>query len=673
MSAETYSFPIVILGGGFAGAYCARALRSGLQESTSKNVALLADQNAMLFHPMLAEVSGSSISPLHVVNPLRLFCRGSEIFMGAIEEIDLEQKTVSFLPGPFTPPVNLTFDHLVLAIGSIVDVSRVPGMPEHGYLMKTVGDAMRLRSDVLERLEAASVMSEESIRRKLLTFVVVGGGYSGVETAGQIWDLLRDVQRYYPRINPKEFRLVLVHSGSYLLPQIGEKLGKYCEVQLRNRGIEVRLNTRVNAITSERAILNTGDVVETNTVVTTVGNATNPVIKKLIDRYQLPNERGRLITESTMQVKGYQNIWSAGDCSAVPVKDGSVSPATAQFAMRQGTLLGKNILATREGRPVEPFRFTTLGEMASIGHRNAVGKVLGFKVSGFLGWLMWRATYLYKLPGLEQKSKVFFEWALELLFPRDISLLNIKMTEVIGRVHLEKGDPIYHIGDAAFSFYLIEKGSVEVDDHNGSVRKIGPGEHFGERELLQNTARQFEATALEPTTLLALDKTTFEALTKNSLTLGYFLNRSSVKYLTLQERRAIVDRASPSFRQKRVEDFIKRDPVVLRETDSILVALHAYKQAGTTILPLVGDEMRCKGWVRLDLALDWMHQGKARLESLVSELRTLPCISVKPGDSVEEALLQFAQTPDREVIVVNDDGQLIGTLALLDLILADAG
>jgi NADH dehydrogenase len=374
-----------------------------------------------------------------------------------------------------------------------------------------------------------------------------------------------------------------------------------------------------------------------------------------------------------MQVKGYKNLWSAGDCSAVPLKDGSVSPATAQFAMRQGTLLGKNILAARNGQPLEPFRFTTLGEMASLGHRNAVGKVLGFKVSGFLGWLMWRATYLYKLPGLEQKSKVFIEWTLELLFPRDISLLNIKMTEVVGRVHLEKGDPIYHIGDPSFSFYLIEKGAVEVDDHSGSSRKLGPGEHFGERELLQNTKRQFEATALESTTLIALDKTTFEALTKNSLTLGYYLNRSSVHYLTLQERKAIVDRASASFRQKRVEELMRRDPVVIRDTDSVLTALRAYKQAGETILPVVDGKMQCKGWLRLDLAFDWMHQGKAKLESEVSQLRIIPYTSVKPEDSIEQALLQFAQTPDRELIVTSDNGQLIGTLALLELVLANVG
>ncbi len=673
MSAEAYSFPIVILGGGFAGAYCARSLRAGLRESTSENVALLADQNAMLFHPMLAEVSGSSISPLHVVNPLRRFCRGTSVFMGEVEEIDLEQKTVSFLPSPYSPLAKLAFEHLILAVGSVVDVSRVPGMPEHGYLMKTVGDAIRLRSDVIERLEAASVMAEEAIRRKLLTFVIVGGGYSGVETAGQIWDLLRDVQRFYPRINPKEFRLVLVHSGPYLLPQIGEELGKYCDRQLRDRGIEVRLNTKVNAITAERAILNNGDIIESNTVVTTVGNATNPVIKKLIDRYQLPSERGRLITEPTMQLKGYENIWSAGDCSAVPLADGSVSPATAQFAMRQGTHLGKNLLAARNSQSLQPFRFKTLGEMASLGHRNAVGKVLGFKVSGFLGWLMWRATYLYKLPGLEQKSKVFFEWNLELLFPRDISLLNINTTEVLGRVHLENGDPIYHIGDAAFSFYLIEKGNVEVNDRSGSVRKLGPGEHFGERELLQNTRRQFDATALESSTLIALDKATFEALTKNSLTLGYFLNRSSVKYLTLQERRAIVDRASPAVRQKRVEDFMRRDAVVLRGTDSVRGALKIFQQTSESILPVVDDKMQCQGWLRLDLAFDWLHQGKTRLDSTVSQLRFLPCMTVKADESVEDALMEFAQTPDREVIVVDESGQLVGILALLDLILADAG
>jgi NADH dehydrogenase len=666
---ETYSFPVVILGGGFAGTYCARALTAGLHDG-AETVALLADKNAMLFHPMLAEVSGSSISPLHVVNPLREFCRGSSIFMGSVEEVDLNEHAIRFSPGPFVHDVTLKFEHLVLAIGSVVDVSRVPGMPEHGYLMKTVGDAIRLRADVIQRLEEASVTKTEAVRRRLLTFVVVGGGYSGVETAGQIYDLLRDVRRFYPRLDRTDFRLVLVHSGPYLLPQIGEELGRYCGEHLEKRGIEVRLNTQVTAITAERTILNTGDLIETNTVITTVGNATHPVIKKLIDRYQLANSKGRLTTEPTMQVKGHENLWAAGDCAAVPLTDGSVSPATAQFAIRQGTILGKNIIALKSKRPLEPFGFKALGEMASLGHLNAVGKVFGFKVSGLLGWLMWRAVYLSKLPGLERKLKVFIEWSLELLFPRDISLLDVKMTKVVGRVHLEKGDPVYHIGDPASSFYIVEKGKVELSDGNGPVRALTAGHHFGERELLQKLKRQFNATALEPTTLLSLDKDTFDALAQNSLALGYLLSRSSVQYLTLEERKAIVNRSPAGVRQKQVADFMRTNPVVVHETDSVMSALKTFKQAAASMLPVVNEDQRCKGWLRLDFVFDLLHQGKAHVESAVHDLLILPFIGVKPNELVEQALLHFSQSADRELVVEDGNGQLVGTLALLDLILA---
>jgi len=671
--ADSNSFPIVIVGGGFAGAYCGRALRARLGQSASKEVALVADQNVLLFHPMLAEVSGSSVSPLHVVNPLRQFCRGTSIFMGSVEEVDLEKKTMRFVPGPFVNSITLTFEHLVLAMGSIVDVSRVPGMPEHGYLMKTVGDAIRLRADLLQRLEEASATSDDAVRRKLLTFVVVGGGYSGVETAGQIWDLLRDVKRFYPRIDPKEFRLVLVHSGPYLLPQIGKELGSYCEKQLKKRGIDVRLDARVTAITAERAILNTGELIETNTVVTTVGNATHPVIKDLIDRYQLSNQKGRLLVDSTLLVKGWQNLWAAGDCAAVPLPDGTFAPATAQFAIRQGMVLAQNILAQRASRPLKIFHYKTLGEMASLGHLNAVGKILGFKVSGLLAWLMWRATYLAKLPGLERKIKVFIEWNMEVLFPRDISLLDVKTTEVIGRVHLEKGDPVYHVGDPAFSFYLVEKGRVEIVDDSGTGRVLTAGEHFGERELLQNLKRQFTATALEPTTLLALDKSTFEALAKNSLALGYLLSRSSVKYLTLDERKAMVNRAPTSLRAGTVADLMQPVRALVREDDSVYSAFRIFKQAGLSMMPVVDSESHPKGWLRLDVVFDLLHHGKITVQSAVRELLVLPFVSAKREDNLNDILLQFAQTSDREFIVVDDDGQLIGTLPLIDLVLATEG
>jgi NADH:ubiquinone reductase (H+-translocating) len=670
MSPERSKYPILILGGGFAGAYCARALAAKYQAENIRTTAMVCDQNVMLFHPMLAEVSGASISPLDVVNPLRVFCRNTAFYLGNVREIDLERHTLEFAPGPYVRDASLEFEHLVLALGSIVDVSRVPGMAEHGNLMKNVGDAIRLRSDVLQRLEEAAISSDQAVRRRLLTFLVVGGGYSGVETIGQLVDLIRDVIHFYPRVDFREVRFVLVHSGPFLLPQIGEELGRYCEEQLKRRGVQVRLNQRVTAITAERAILGEHGEVETNTVVTTVGNTTNPIIKNLIDKYRLPSERGRLATEPTLQVKGYDNVWAAGDCAAVPDANGQISPATAQFAMRQGTVLANNLIKLREGRPLTPFRYQSMGEMASLGHRNAVGKVLGFKVSGLLGWLMWRATYLYKLPGLERKLKVFIEWNLDLIFPRDISLLDVSTTRVIGRMHSEPNDPIYHAGDPAFSFYLIEKGKVRITDGQEQISVLGPGQHFGERELLQNIRRQSDATALESTSLLFLDRDTFGALTQNSFALGYLLSRSSVRYLTLAERMSIANRVPEPVRMKRVSEFIRRQTSVVHENQKIIEALARFREANASMLVVADEGNTPKGWLRLDAVLDYLHQGRAKLESPVRDLMIFPAETTTPEETIGSVILRFARTPDREFLVLNDGQKLVGTLALLDIILA---
>jgi NADH:ubiquinone reductase (H+-translocating) len=666
--AQTY--PIVILGGGFAGAYCARAVAAYYQDKGPETVALLADQNFILFHPMLAEVSGASISPLDVVNPLRMFCKNAAIYFGSVTDVDFEGKTVRYSPGPFVQEATLQFEHLVLALGSVTDVSRVPGMAEHGYLFKNVGDAIRLKTDVLHRLEEAESITDEALRKRLLTFLVVGGGYSGVETIGQLVDLVHGVRHFYPRLQAADVRFVLAHSGKFLLPQIGAELGKYCEEQLRKRGVEVLLSSRVSAITADRAILNGTQLIETNTVVTTVGNATNPAIQKLVARYQLAAAHGRLTTESTMRIPGSQNIWAAGDCAGVPDATGNQSPATAQFAMRQGTALGKNLIAVREQRAPVPFRYRSMGEMASLGHRNAVGKVLGFKVSGLLGWLMWRATYLYKLPGLERKIKVFIEWNLEFLFPRDISLLDVRPTEVLGRMHLEPGDPVFHRGDPAFSFYLIEKGKIALADDQGQVQFIGQGQHFGERELLENTRRQFDATARESSTLLVLDRNTFEALTKNSYAIGYFLNRTSVRYTTPEERRSIVKRMPKEIGVKSVSDFARFSPAKLPDSLVLRDALQIFHQANSSMLPVVDGGEKPKGWLRLDAAFDWLHLGKVTQENKVGDLLVLPAETIAATESVESAVLRFAQTPDRELLVVNENGCLTGTLALLDLIVA---
>jgi NADH:ubiquinone reductase (H+-translocating) len=382
------------------------------------------------------------------------------------------------------------------------------------------------------------------------------------------------------------------------------------------------------------------------------------------------NEHGRLTTEPTLQVKGYSNLWAAGDCAAVPDANGQISPATAQFAMRQGTRLGKNLISTREARPLIPFRYQSMGEMASLGHRNAVGKVLGIKVSGFLGWLMWRATYLYKLPGLERKLKVFIEWNLDLIFPRDISLLDVRQTRVLGRMHLEPNDPIYHVGDPAFSFYLVEKGKVQIVDGQEQATVLGPGQHFGERELLRNIRRQFDATAIESTSLLFLDRNTFEALARNSLALGYLLSRSSVRYLTLAERMSIAHRIPESIRVKRVSEFVRPHTTVIEESQKVVDALTRFRDAKASMLVVVDEGNNPKGWLRLDPVLDYLHQGRAKLESPIRDLIILPAETTTPEETIGSVILRFARTPDREFLVLNDSQKLVGTLALVDIILA---
>ena len=322
------NFDVVIAGGGFAGVNCAQALARALGAGSEKRVALIADQNYMLFQPMLAEVAGSSLSPRHVVNPLRGLCRGVTVLRGGIASIDLDARRLELSAGDFTPNVQIGFEHLALALGGIVDLSRVPGMPEHAFLMKNVGDALKLRGALIDRFEEANLIANLASLPRLLTFVVVGGGYSGVETAGQLLDLADSVREFYPRIAGEKFRVVLVHSASHLLPEISEELGRYCEEKLRARGVEIILGARVTSMTAGKVTLGDGRVIESHTVVSTVGNAPHPLIVQLCAKAGIANEKRRIVTEPTLRVVGQPRLWAAGDCAAVPQAGGGTCPPT---------------------------------------------------------------------------------------------------------------------------------------------------------------------------------------------------------------------------------------------------------------------------------------------------------------------------------------------------------
>ncbi len=360
-------FDVVIAGGGFAGVYCARALARELGEQAQRRVALIARENFMVFQPMLAEVVGSALSPRHVVNPLRLLCRGVTVLRADIVGIDLASKRIQLEAGDFTGGVSVEFEHLVLTLGGIVDLSRVPGMPEHAFLMKNVGDALKLRGGIIDRFEEANTVTESAERRVLLTFVVVGGGYSGVETAGQILDLANEIVRFYPRIAPGEIRVVLVHSGAHLLPEISESLGHYTEENLRARGVEVIVNARVTAMTASRVMLSDGRMIESHTVVSTVGNAPHPLLGELCKKNGIAAEKARVITDATLRVPGHERLWAAGDCAAVPMPAARSRRRLRPRAERRWARLRLNRRRTAQRPRSSPFGRERYLERTSLG------------------------------------------------------------------------------------------------------------------------------------------------------------------------------------------------------------------------------------------------------------------------------------------------------------------
>ncbi|HEX8294833.1 MAG TPA: FAD-dependent oxidoreductase [Chthoniobacteraceae bacterium] len=508
-------FDVVIAGGGFAGAYCARALARELGATAQTRVALVAQENVLTFQPMLAEVAGSSLSPLDVVNPLRDFCRGVNVLRGTIRAVDWAKKSLCLDAGRFTPDHVIEFEHLVIAIGSVVDFSQVPGMAQHGLPLKTVAHALRLRSAVINRLEEANLTTDPLARRHLLTFVVVGGGYTGVETAGQLVDLLQDVQELYSNLHREKIRVVLVHSRGHLLAEIGEKLGDYAQCVLESRGTEVRLNTRVIEVTADRAMLSDGSFIETHTILSTVGNATHPVVLDLCRQLTLDPPRGRIPTDAFMRVQGQTQLWAAGDCAAVPW-GAEASPPTAQFASRQGVQLGRNLARVLQGGEPLPFSHRHLGQLATVGNRAAVAEIMGFRFSGFLAWWLWRSIYLAKLPGIARKLRVMIDWSFELFFPRDISLLLPPPEEPLRAVHYRQDAVIFARGTPVQGFFSVQDGRVEA-------RRPGePAQHFTRGQLLDGALQAADGTwscdavASEPTNVLLVRGLALELLRRNT-------------------------------------------------------------------------------------------------------------------------------------------------------------
>jgi NADH:ubiquinone reductase (H+-translocating) len=416
-SKSTKKTKIVIAGGGFAGLSAAMYLDKTLARREEVEVTLINRENFILFTPMLHEVAAGDLYPGDIVNPLRRILRRVKFVEAEVQAIDLSARRVHCLGGVARLEIELEFDHLLLTLGSETNFFDLPGVSEWAVTMKSMSDAALLRNRMVALLEEASLQKEEAARRRLLTFVTAGGGFAGAETTGAVNDFLREAVRYYPELDEELIRVVVIHPGDFLLPELGEELGNYAERKLRERKVDVIKGVRVASYDGSLVKLTDGKSIPASTLIWTAGVKPSPVIAPL--PYQ--KEHGRLVVSEYLAVTGVPGLWAAGDCAAVPVLNTEkFHPPTAQHGLREGLVAAKNIAAVVLDRPLKSFSFTTLGQLAAIGRRTGVAMVFGVKFSGFVAWAFWRAVYLMKLPRLAKKLRVMVGWTLDLFFSREI-------------------------------------------------------------------------------------------------------------------------------------------------------------------------------------------------------------------------------------------------------------
>jgi NADH dehydrogenase len=407
---------VVILGGGFAGVEAARYLDRTAAKRADVEVTLVSRDNFTLFTPMLDEVAAGDLEPAHITNPLRRLLRRVTILTANIQAIDLASRRVMISYGFSGLTRELPFDYLVLALGSETNYFEIPGIAEHALGIKTLGEAVMLRAKVIAMLEVASVEADPDRRKRMLTFVVAGGGFAGVETVGAINDLARESLPYYGRIDPREVRVVLI-GGRVILPELGEALGLYAQEKLRQRQVEIKLGAKVIAYSDGAVRCSDGDAIPADTLVWAAGVSPSPILKGIPCEIQ----KGRVVVDSTLEVPRAPGVWAVGDCAAVIDPTSKLPyPPTAQHALREGRRAGENIYARLRGNRAKPFRYKMPGQLATIGRRTGVASIFGLKFSGVVGWALWRSVYLMKLPRLEKKLRVGLQWALDVVFERDL-------------------------------------------------------------------------------------------------------------------------------------------------------------------------------------------------------------------------------------------------------------
>lgn len=622
---------IIIVGGGFAGVQCAKVLRKRLPPQSCELV-LFSRENNMVFYPLLAEVAGAAINPLTVTVPLRQMLPDVRCRTEDVRQIHLATSEVEY-EGYDSRPGRMAFDHAVLACGTAVNLSLVPGMADHAFPLKSVGDAVALRFHVMEQLEKAEVCADPDRRRWYLSFVVVGGGFTGVEAAGEINDLVRASTKFYGSFTARDVTVTLIHSRDQILPEVSPTLREFARAKMEESGIQMILNARAVLATAEGVELHDGRMLRGATVVCTIGT-TAPL---LLHRLDVPKEGGRLLTDPDMRVRGVSNVWAIGDCAhIVNAYDNHPSPTTGQFAERQGGQAAENIVRVLQGHPTRPFSYKPLGQLCGIGERNAVAEIFGVRLSGFPAWWLWRTVYWLKSPSWSRRVKVAFDWTWELLFPRDLAYPRVDRTERIARAHYRPGDSIFVEGEPALNFYVIERGEVEATRRDPTGRptvlaRLGPGDFFGEIALLDGTVRMGSVRACTAVEVLVMGKDVFSQIS-SALTPFRTLIDQALRW----RRPRLNPRLAQSWavlEREPLSTFMEAAPEHrLSLADTFEDAVRLFDQHVIEWLCVVNEDARLEGIVTRNELFEAFAQGKQAGTTIREVMRADPLV-VTPEDT----------------------------------------
>lgn len=642
---------VVIVGGGFAAVQFAKNLRRRLRPSECE-ILLFNRENHMVFHPLLADVAGASINADAAAAPLRQMLPGVGCRTERVERIDLVNSEIEFDEGSGAL-ARLPYDHVVIACGAESNLGIIPGMTEHAFAFKVMRDAIDLRQHVVRQMELAEASTDVDQRRWHLSFIVVGAGFSGVEVAGEINELVRSSTRFYRNFRKEDVVVSLVHSQDQILPEVAPTLRDFARTKMEKAGISMLMNTRAVAATHEGIELNNGRMLPGGTIVCTIGTAISPLVQRL----DVPKERGRIRTAPDMRIEGFTNAWAVGDCAhIINAIDGKPSAPTGQFAERQGKQAALNLVRIHKDKPTQPFRFKVLGQLCSIGGYAAVAEMFGLRISGLLAWVLWRGVYLLKLPTWSRRFKVALDWAWDIIFPRDLSFLNTDGTQHLMHAFYRAGDFIHRQGEPARVFSVIEEGEVEIlqaEEANQQatvVAVLGKGDFFGEGALLGSRPHETSIRARTAVRLGQVGSALFSQIAGSfapfrELMANAVTHRSGDFWRRLPLAKSLLD-GEP------LASFLDALPpqLLIKET-TLEQAIKALNESATGEFPIL-DENQCL-WGTFDR--DDLYQIVARIAATQAE---------KHGDVRRLKLSELL--PGNPVYIAQEDSILVASATMLD-------